>query len=126
MKRLLFFTVGVVCVAAVFVVAQRGLPTRQTAAPTPYKLGTFELQGRTFVGLVLRDAVVVDIAAAEKAVAARQNVAPVADMKDLITRYESGVRERLAEMAAAASAAGANLPPYARQLSAVKTLPPIM
>ena len=118
MKRLIAVTLAVACVGGALTVAQ---------TPTPYKLGTFESQGRTFVGLVLRDAVVVDLAAADKAVAtSRQRVAMPSDMKDLITRYDAGLRERLGEIAAAASAAGAGLPAYARQLSGVKTLPPIM
>ena len=37
-------------------------------APTPYKLGTFERQGRPFVGIVLREAVVIDFGAAHTAV----------------------------------------------------------
>jgi hypothetical protein len=85
------------------------------------------LQGRAFVGLVLRDTVVVDLSAADKAVAtSRQRVPMPSDMKDLISRYDTGLRERLAEIATAASAAGGNLPAYARQLSGVKTLPPVM
>jgi len=117
-KRLIAITLAVACVGGVLTVAQ---------APTPYKLGTFELQGRTFVGLVLRDSVVVDLAAADKAVATtRQRVPMPSDMKDLIARYDTGLRDRLGEIASAAAAAGANLPVYARQLSGVKTLPPIM
>ena len=118
MKRLIAVTLAVACVGGVLLVAQ---------APTPYKLGTFELQGRAFVGLVVRDTVVVDLSAADKAVAtSRQRVPMPSDMKDLISRYDTGLRERLAEIATAASAAGGNLPAYARQLSGVKTLPPIM
>ena len=82
MKRLIAITLAVACVGGVLTVAQ---------APTPYKLGTFELQGRTFVGLVLRDSVVVDLAAADKAVATtRQRVPMPSDMKDLIARYDTG------------------------------------
>ena len=38
-------------------------------APEPYKLGTFERQGRTFVGIVLRDSLAIDFPAANDAVA---------------------------------------------------------
>jgi len=95
-------------------------------APTPYKLGTFQAEGRTFLGLVLRDAVVVDIAAADKSVATGQRVAMPADMKDLIARYDSGLRQRLGELAASVNPTRGALPAYARQLSAVTTLPPVM
>ena len=39
----------------------------QEAAPA-FKLGTFERQGRPFVGIVLRESVVVDLAAAHAAI----------------------------------------------------------
>ena len=46
-------------------------------APTPFKLGTFERQGRAFVGIVLRDTVVIDLAAAHTAITTpASNVAP--------------------------------------------------
>ena len=54
-------------------------------APTPFKLGTFERQGRPFVGIVLRESVVIDLAAANTAVTnPASNVAAPTDMKDLI------------------------------------------
>ena len=117
MRHLITATLVASCVAGTLTVAQ---------APTPYKLGTFEAQGRVFVGLVLRDALVVDLSLADKALPSRTRVAPPADMKDLIARYESGMRERLSEIAAAVTASGAKVPAYARPLSSVKTLPPIM
>ena len=36
-------------------------------APTPFKLGTFDLNGRTFVGVVIKDSTVIDLAAASAA-----------------------------------------------------------
>ena len=39
----------------------------QPAAPGPFKLGTFERQGRTFVGIVVADTRVIDFAAAHAA-----------------------------------------------------------
>ena len=38
--------------------------------PTPYKLGTFERDGRTFVGIVLRESLVIDFPAAHAAIRA--------------------------------------------------------
>jgi 2-keto-4-pentenoate hydratase/2-oxohepta-3-ene-1,7-dioic acid hydratase in catechol pathway len=44
-------------------------------APTPFKLGTFERQGKPFVGIVLEESSVIEFPAAT-------------DMKDLIARYD--------------------------------------
>ena len=76
------------------------LATAQT--PTPFKLGTFERQGRTFVGIVLRDTVVIDLAAANAAIRTpASTVAAPADMKDLIARYDAGVRTRIGQIVSA-------------------------
>ena len=101
----------------------------QAAAPAavPFKLGTFDVRGQEKVGLVLRDTVVVDIAAANQEYERRNGsaakVRAPADMKDLIARYDADVGPRLRELAKfAADAGSAN---YVHQLSAVKTLPPV-
>jgi hypothetical protein len=69
------------------------------APDTPFKLGTFERGGRTFPGLVLDDRWVVDVAAAngrlQKQHADWKRVAAPAGMKELIERYDGGLRERL-------------------------------
>jgi 2-keto-4-pentenoate hydratase/2-oxohepta-3-ene-1,7-dioic acid hydratase in catechol pathway len=95
-------------------------------APPTFKLGTFERQGRPFVGVVLRDSLVIDLTAASAAVptAGGSTVAP-SDMKDLIARYEQGVRSRILEVVRAVGAA-ASPPAYVYPLGAVRTLPPIM
>jgi hypothetical protein len=99
-----------------------------TPAGVPFKLGTFELGGQARVGLVLRDSVVVDIAAANQEFERRNRraakVRAPADMKELIARYESDVGPRLRELAQFASDARAAS--YVHQLSGVKTLPPVM
>jgi 2-keto-4-pentenoate hydratase/2-oxohepta-3-ene-1,7-dioic acid hydratase in catechol pathway len=68
-------------------------------ADTPFKLGTFERNGRTFAGLVLEDRWVVDIAAVNARLQKRhadwKPLVMPAGMKDLIERYDAGVRERL-------------------------------
>ena len=96
-------------------------------SPTPFKLGTFDNGGRSFVGIVLRESVVIDFAAAHQAipVSGKAVAAPV-DMKDLIVRYESGVRSRIAEIIRDVEQAGAMKAPYVHDLAAVKVLPPIM
>ena len=104
----------------------------QAAAPAPiqpaFKLGTFETQGKTFVGLVLKDSVVVDFAAAHAAIRtpASSIVAPT-DMKDLITRYDAGVRERILQVVALVNSTPATQRlPYVYQLKEVRVRPPIM
>src|SRR5919201_873285 len=82
MKRMAALLLGSVIVSTLLVQAQ---------AVTPFKLGTFQIQNRTFVGIVLRDSVVVDFAAASRAITPASKVALPTDMKDLIARYDSGL-----------------------------------
>ena len=95
--------VALVVAAAVAVIASAGLRAQAGAAAVPFKLGTFEQGGRTFVGLVLRDAQIVDIARAntayEAANASAQKLTAPADMKQLITRYDGEWRARLMAIA---------------------------
>ena len=100
----------------------------QTGGAVPFKLGTFERNGRAFVGLVLRDTQVVDIAAANTAFEASNGSAPrltaPADMKQLIVRYDAEWKPRLAAIARTVSAAS-SAPAYAHALTTVRTLPPV-
>jgi 2-keto-4-pentenoate hydratase/2-oxohepta-3-ene-1,7-dioic acid hydratase in catechol pathway len=97
------------------------------AASLPFKLGTFERDGRRFVGVVLRETVVVDLARANDAVPAREaKVVPPADMKDLIARYDAGIRARIVEIVSFVEAAGARRPDYVLDVKSLKTLPPIV
>ena len=93
---------------------------------TPFKLGTFERQGRPFVGVVLRDTVVIDLAAAHAAVQPASTLAAPADMKDVINRYDTGLRTRIQEIVRSVNAAGAARPAYVYDLPALKILPPII
>ena len=93
-------------------------------APAPFKLGTFQQQGRTFVGIV-RDTVVIDFAAADSAVPGR--TAPVAtDMRDVIARYDSAFRARIYAILKAVPTTAGNRPAYVHELGGLKILPPIM
>jgi len=119
-------TLGALVVAgAVAVIASAGL--RAQAGAVTFKLGTFEQGGRTFVGLVLRDAQIVDIARAntayEQANASAQKLTAPTDMKQLIARYDGEWRARLMAIARAVPASGA--PAYVYAVSAVKILPPV-
>ena len=93
---------------------------------TPFKLGTFDREGRTFVGIVLRESVVIDFAAAHQAIRPASTLAAPADMQDLIVRYESGLRARIFEVVRNVEAAGGAKLAYVYDRTAVKVLPPIM
>ena len=118
--------VALVVAGAVAVIASAGLRA-QGGAAVAFKLGTFEQGGHTFVGLVLRDAQIVDIARAnaayETANASGPKLTAPADMKQLIARYDSEWRARLMAIARTVPATGA--PAYVYAVSAVKILPPV-
>ena len=68
---------------------------RAPGVAEPFKVGTFEIGGEPTVALVLRDALVVDIGAANRTLERDPAYPPLpmpADMLDLIGRYEYGVR----------------------------------
>jgi 2-keto-4-pentenoate hydratase/2-oxohepta-3-ene-1,7-dioic acid hydratase in catechol pathway len=100
---------------------------RAAATAGPYKLGTFESGGRTFVGLVVNDAVVADIAQANAAFERDNASAPKltmpTEMKELITRYDE-LRERLGLLAGALAASPR--PGHAQEVASLRTRPPIM
>src|SRR5262245_1698036 len=98
----------------------------QAQAVNPFKRGTFQAQNRTFVGIVLRDSVVVDFAAASRAITPASNVALPVDMKDLIARYDAGLRDRIVQVVSSVNAQSAARPGYVYALWALKTMPPIM
>jgi 2-keto-4-pentenoate hydratase/2-oxohepta-3-ene-1,7-dioic acid hydratase in catechol pathway len=84
------------------------------AATEPYKLGMFRQGDRTFVGLVLKDSVVIELAKA--------GITTPPSLKELIASWDAATGNRIGQVA---SAAAKQTPAYALQLSAVKTLPPI-
>jgi 2-keto-4-pentenoate hydratase/2-oxohepta-3-ene-1,7-dioic acid hydratase in catechol pathway len=105
--------------AALVAVAAAAQPT-----PTPFKLGTFERQGRAFVGVVLRDSVVIDLGAAHAAITSpASTVAAPTDMKDLIARYDTGLRQRIVDVV---RTVGDTRPAYVYDVGTLKILPPIM
>jgi 2,4-diketo-3-deoxy-L-fuconate hydrolase len=97
-------------------------------ATVPFKLGTFDQNGRVFVGLVLRDTQAVDIAQAntafESANGSAARLTPPADMKQLIARYDAEWKDRLGAIARTVSAAS-SAPAYAYAVTSLKTLPPV-
>ncbi len=116
-----------VVLGTVVVLAAIGRSAAQDA-PTPFKLGTFERQGRPFVGIVLRETVVIDFAAAHAAVRnPASRLAAPADMKDLIARYDAGLRDRIREiLRVVGDGSTGRRPAYVYDVSALKVLPPIM
>jgi 2,4-diketo-3-deoxy-L-fuconate hydrolase len=106
MKRtcLLGPVIGTGLVAALAVVSAQN--------PVPYKLGTFAQGGRTFLGLVLADAIVVDLSRADPSLPS--------EMKALLQQYDT-VQPTLATLAATSSKS-----PAAHDLATLRTLPPVM
>jgi 2-keto-4-pentenoate hydratase/2-oxohepta-3-ene-1,7-dioic acid hydratase in catechol pathway len=94
----------------------------------PFKVGTFEIRKTPTVGMVLRDSLIVDIAAANAAVPGTKLTAP-RDMIDLIERYDSGLRSRLVEIVnylAANNRVVTARPDYVHDVKSVRTMAPIM
>lgn len=93
----------------------------------PYKLGTFDRGGQEFLGLVLRDSQVVDIAQANAAFesgnASAARLTMPGDMKALIASYDGGWKDRLAALALAIPAQDA--PSYVSAMDTVRPLPPV-
>ena len=116
MRRTILAVLAACGLASVLVGAQ---------ARTPYKLGTFQRQNATFVGVVIRDTQVINLQVANAAVTAGKRITAPTDMKDLITRYDAGVRERIAEIVRAVVAAPTR-PAYVTDLALLKVMPPVM
>jgi 2-keto-4-pentenoate hydratase/2-oxohepta-3-ene-1,7-dioic acid hydratase in catechol pathway len=114
--------------AAVLAGCGEGTGAQGGGPAVPFKLGTFERAGQVFLGLVLNDTQVVDIAQAnaafESANASAPKVAAPADMKQLIARYDTEWKGRLASIARDVSTAPA-APAYAYAVDALKVLPPV-
>jgi 2-keto-4-pentenoate hydratase/2-oxohepta-3-ene-1,7-dioic acid hydratase in catechol pathway len=125
---------GIVLLAAILA----PMPLRAQAGPAaasvePFKLGTFEIQGVPRVGIVLRDSIVVALDAANTALE-RNPVYPrlpmPADMLELISRYEYGLKPRLYEivndLVRNNRLTPTPRPEYVHDVASVKTLAPIL
>jgi 2-keto-4-pentenoate hydratase/2-oxohepta-3-ene-1,7-dioic acid hydratase in catechol pathway len=99
----------------------------EAQAPTPFKLGTFERQGQRFVGIVLSETTVIDLAAAHREIRTPSSqLAPPADMKDLIARYDNGVRSRISEIITVVQRSAGTPPAYVYPDTTVKSQAPIL
>jgi 2-keto-4-pentenoate hydratase/2-oxohepta-3-ene-1,7-dioic acid hydratase in catechol pathway len=114
--------------AAAIAGCSQGTDAQSGGTPVPFKVGTFDRSGEAFVGLVLRDTQVIDIARANQAFEANNASAPKLaaprDMKQLITRYETEWKDRLAAIAKDVSTAKTS-PTYAYTVESLKVLPPV-
>ncbi len=116
-------------VAASLAVGYHGVVAQTAAGPRePFKLGTFERAGQTFLGVVLKDAQVIDLAQANAALERREVSRPKVqmprDMKALIGRYETGLKDRIYAIVNAVAGA-ASAPPYVYAIKDLKVLPPV-
>lgn len=120
-------TRSILPVAAVVLALVGPAATGAESRATPFKLGTFEAQGREYIGLVLRDTVIIDVAAAntqyERANPTAAKLVFPADMKDLIARYDAQFGPRLRALANANAAVQDAA--YIRSIDGVKILPPV-
>ena len=104
----------------------------QTDVSEPFKVGTFEVEGTPTVGIVLRDQYIVALNRANTALErdpAFPEIPEPADMLDLISRYEYGMKARLYEIVNYVvdnDMVTGTRPDYVYDLSEVETLPPIM
>lgn len=99
----------------------------------PFKLGTFEIAGEPRIGIVLRDSLVVELDAANRALQRDPAYPPVpmpATMVDLIGRYEYGMKTRLYEIVNAlvrgSRLEGAGRAAYVHDVKGLDILAPLM
>jgi 2-keto-4-pentenoate hydratase/2-oxohepta-3-ene-1,7-dioic acid hydratase in catechol pathway len=102
-----------------------------TQSAEPFKVGTFLIGPTQKVGIVLRDALVVDLAEAnadfEKTRSYPRRAMP-SEMVGLITDYENGLKERIYAIVndlVRTNALTGSRPSYVRDVSQVRTLAPI-
>jgi 2-keto-4-pentenoate hydratase/2-oxohepta-3-ene-1,7-dioic acid hydratase in catechol pathway len=97
--RVLAILTALAVVVGVAPAAAQGNPAVSSAEP--FKLGTFDLGGEPRIGVVLRDTLVVDLMAANRALERDPSYPPIPmppTMVDLVGRYEYGMKTRLYEI----------------------------
>jgi len=111
--------------------AAQGNPAIVSAEP--FKLGTFEIGGEPRIGIVLRDTLVVDLVAANRALERDPAYPPIPmppAMVDLIGRYEYGMKTRLYELvnylARGNRLTGTARPAWVHDVKSVDILAPLM
>jgi 2-keto-4-pentenoate hydratase/2-oxohepta-3-ene-1,7-dioic acid hydratase in catechol pathway len=103
------------------------------AVAEPFKLGTFRTTGQPFVGIVLKDSIVIDVAAANAELLMNPHVPAVqvpADMRGIISAYEYGVQRRLYDIVnwvvRGNMLSGDRRPGWVHDVAKIKTLAPIL
>ena len=128
MQRILTFA-ALVLIASCAPQAANQTQVDGTTSVEPFKVGTFGIDGTQTVGVVLRDALIIDLAAANSALEADptypQIEAPT-DMIELIEHYEDGLKSRIYEIVN--NVVGNDLleANYVHGVEDVDILPPIM
>ncbi len=125
-----------IVVALLTVILPAAVLAQGTASVTsaePFKLGTFEIAGEPRIGILLQDKIVVELSAANRAL--ERNPAypamPMPDeMRELIGRYEYGLKVRLYEivndLVARKQLAATPRSPYIYDVAQVRALAPLM
>ena len=129
MRKIFMLIMFIALASPVFCLGQDGslsLPSE------PFKVGTFEISGVSSVAVILRDRLVVDIAAANADLERNPLFPPVptpANMQELIERYEYGLKRRLYEIVdnlISEDMLEGHRPEFVHDLADVRTLPPIL
>lgn len=128
MHRILVAVLGVALAFPSIGLAQTGTAAKSAE---PFKIGTFRIGDTQTIGLVLRDALVVDVVQANAAMEKSQSFparAMPSEMVAFIAEYENGLKGRVYAIVNAlvqSKALDGKTPAYVRKLSEVKTLAPI-
>ena len=128
MQRILTFA-ALVLIASCAPQAANQTQVDGTTSVEPFKVGTFGINGTQTVGVVLRDALIIDLAAANSALEADpayEHIDAPASMIELIEHYEDGLKSRIYEIVN--NVVGNDLleANYVHGVEDVDILPPIM
>ena len=128
MQRILTFA-ALVLIASCAPQAANQTQVDGTTSVEPFKVGTFGIDGAQTVGVVLRDALIIDLAAANSALEADPtypHIEAPANMIELIEHYEDGLKSRIYEIVN--NVVGNDLleANYVHGVEDVDILPPIM
>ena len=128
MQRILTFA-ALVLIASCAPQAANQTQVDGTTSVEPFKVGTFGIDGTQTVGVVLRDALIIDLAAANSALEADPtypHIEAPTDMIELIEHYEDGLKSRIYEIVN--NVVGNDLleANYVHGVEDVDILPPIM
>jgi 2-keto-4-pentenoate hydratase/2-oxohepta-3-ene-1,7-dioic acid hydratase in catechol pathway len=125
----LAFVPGLLAAQGGPIAVSRAVPVTEVAEP--FKLGTFEIDGEDRVGIVLRDAIMVELDGANRLLERELHYPRIpapAHMLELIERYEYGLRYRIYEIVNESvrnAWLSENQPDFVHDVCEVRTLAPI-